>query len=58
MVRTYSADDPAADLPLTPDEQAFADEADRIRERNRKDVLQGSENGGESCSGTGTGSEC
>ncbi|WP_017615453.1 hypothetical protein [Nocardiopsis salina] len=37
MVRTYSADDPAADLPLTPDEQEFSDEVDRIRLQNRSE---------------------
>jgi len=53
MVRTYSADDPAADLPLTPEEQAFADEADRVREENRKNAQQ--MNGGSIGSGKGGG---
>ncbi|MBE3001299.1 hypothetical protein IDM40_21765 [Nocardiopsis sp. HNM0947] len=60
MVRTYSADDPAADLPLTSEEQAFADEVDRIREENRKNARQmgggsiGSGKGG----GNGGGNGC
>ncbi|WP_017608653.1 hypothetical protein [Nocardiopsis xinjiangensis] len=40
MVRTYSANDPVADLPLTSDEQEVADEVDRIRELNRKNAQQ------------------
>ncbi|WP_017578116.1 hypothetical protein [Nocardiopsis kunsanensis] len=40
MIRTYSADDPAADLPLTPEEQQYADAADRIREQNRRNAME------------------
>lgn len=40
MIRTYSADDPAADLPLTPEEQQYAEAADRIREQNRRNAME------------------
>ncbi|WP_017612257.1 hypothetical protein [Nocardiopsis salina] len=35
MVRTYDADDPEADLPLTEAEREAEEEADRLREARK-----------------------
>lgn len=56
MVCTYSADDPAADLPLTPEEQEVVNEVDRIRELNRKNTQQMSDGSSGSGKDGGNGS--